>query len=95
VKLANRSFYQTFRVSPAETEHQSIFALGNGQWNIPALRALLKKILPKDTSFSDFKVEHDFPLIGRKVMLLNARRVIGEGKLTPLILLAFEDITAK
>lgn len=95
VKLANRSFYQTFRVSPAETEHQSIFALGNGQWNIPALRALLEKILPKDTSFSDFTVEHNFPLIGRKVMLLNARRVIGEGKLTPLILLAFEDITAK
>jgi Methylase of chemotaxis methyl-accepting proteins len=95
VKLANRSFYQTFKVSPAETEQQSIFALGDGQWNIPALRALLEKVLPKDTSFSDFKVEHDFPLIGRKVMLLNARRVMGEGKLIPLILLAFEDITAK
>jgi two-component system CheB/CheR fusion protein len=95
VKLANRSFYQTFQVSPAETEHRPIFALGNGQWNIPALRALLEEILPKDTSFSDFKVEHDFPQIGRKVMLLNARRVTGEGKLTPLILLAFEDITAK
>lgn len=95
VKLANRAFCQTFQVSPTETEGRPIFSLGNGQWDIPALRALLEEILPKDTGFSDFKVEHKFPLIGRKVMLLNARRVTGEGKLTPLILLAFEDVTAK
>ena len=95
VKMANHSFYQTFQVTPAETNNQFIFALGDGQWDIPMLRTLLEEILPNNSSFQDFKVEHHFPLIGHRLMLLNARRIVGEGALTPLILLAFNDITGK
>jgi two-component system CheB/CheR fusion protein len=95
VKMANRSFYDTFRVTPQETKNESIFTLGNGQWNIPELRVLLEDILPKNTSFKDFKVDHCFPTIGRKIMLLNAHQVTGEGNVTKMILLAFEDITMR
>jgi two-component system CheB/CheR fusion protein len=95
VKLANQAFCRTFQVAPSETENQVIFSLGNGQWDIPMLRALLEEILPKNSSFHDFKVEHHFPKIGHRVMLLNARRIVGEGHLTPFISLTFEDITGK
>ncbi|HBE79192.1 MAG TPA: chemotaxis protein CheB [Firmicutes bacterium] len=95
VKLANHSFYQAFQVAPSETKDQLIFTLGNHQWDIPILRALLVEVLPKNTCFQDFKVELNFPKIGHKVFLLNARRIAGEGNLTPLILLAFEDITGQ
>jgi hypothetical protein len=95
VKLANHCFCQTFQVVLSETKDQLIFTLGNGQWDIPLLRVFLEEILPKNTSFQDFKVELDFPKIGHKVFLLNARRIAGEGNLTPLILLAFEDITGQ
>jgi PAS domain-containing protein len=62
---ANHSFYQTFKVIPEETKGQLLYDLGNGQWDIPKLRQLLEKILPKNNIFEDFKVEHDFPTIGR------------------------------
>jgi two-component system CheB/CheR fusion protein len=95
VKLANHAFYRTFQAEPSETKNQLIFTLGDSQWDISMLRALLEEILPKNSSFQDFKVEHHFPKIGHKVFLLNARRIAGEGNLTPLILLAFEDVTEK
>ena len=75
VIAANKYFYQTFKVSPKETENQLIYNLGKGQWNIPKLKVLLEEILPKKTYFRNFKVEHNFPKIGNKVMLLNARQI--------------------
>ena len=90
---ANRSFYETFQVTPRETEGRSIFDIGNRQWDIPALRELLEKIIPQNTHFNDFEVEHDFPAIGRRTMLLNARRVYREDHRTDTILLAIEDVT--
>ena len=63
VRSANRAFYQTFRVSPDETENQLIYELGNGQWDIPALRTLLEDIIPASSVFNDFELEHDFPAI--------------------------------
>src|SRR5712692_10628302 len=92
VKTANRSFYRTFQVTPTQTETCCIYDLGNGQWNIPRLRTLLEEILSQDKSFESFDVDHEFPGIGRKSMLLNARRLHREGH-TELILLAIEDIT--
>ncbi|BAI61516.1 putative MCP methyltransferase [Methanocella paludicola SANAE] len=89
---ANKSFYKTFHVSPEETEHHILYELGNGQWNIPDLKKLLENILPGKRSFDDFKVEHDFPSIGRRVMLLNAR-MIETGAGDGLILLSIEDAT--
>ena len=90
---ANRSFYETFQVAPDETEGIFIFDVGNQQWDIPALRELLEEIIPQNTHFNNFEVDHTFPHIGRKRVLLNARRIYREGKGTDKILLAFEDIT--
>ncbi len=92
---ANHSFYSTFKTTPDETIGKSLFKLGNKQWNIPELKALLGKILPQNTSFNDFAVEHEFPHIGKKTMLLNARRIYREGNKTQMILLAIEDVTER
>ncbi len=90
---ANRSFYETFQVASEETEGRFIFDVDNHQWDIPALRELLEEIIPQNTHFNNFEVAHAFPRIGRKRVLLNARRIYREGKGTDRILLAFEDIT--
>lgn len=98
VMTANESFYRTFMVEPKDTEKKIVYDLGNGQWNIPALKKLLEDILPKNTFFKGFDVAHEFPFIGRKVMILNARQIHtkednGNGLFPPIILLAIEDVT--
>ncbi len=95
VVTANNAFFHTFDVSPDETEGVLIYELGNRQWNIPGLRELLEGILPQNTSFHDFEVEHDFETIGRKIMHLNARRIHGRDSQTQLILLAIEDVSER
>ena len=95
VVTANPSFYQTFNVKPEETKGVLIYDLGNRQWDIPKLRKLLEDILPQNTSFHDFEVEHDFETIGRMIMHLNARRIYGQDNQTQLILLAIEDVTER
>ena len=94
VRSANRAFYQTFRVSPAETEDRLIYELGKGQWDIPALRTLLEDIIPQSSVFNDYELEYDFPGIGRRVMLLNARR-LRPGDYTEFLVLAMEDVTER
>src|SRR5881275_882433 len=94
VRSANRAFYQTFHVSPEETVDRLIYQLGNGQWDIPALRTLLEDIVPKSSVFDDFELEHSFPVIGRRVMLLNARK-LQAGHHGELLVLAMEDVTAR
>jgi PAS domain S-box-containing protein len=91
---ANRSFYRTFKVTPEMSENTMLFDLGNRQWDIPKLRELLEEVLPKSTSIEDFEVEHGFPAIGRKTMLINARRIRSKTGATQ-ILLAIEDITER
>ena len=95
VVKANRSFYQVFNVKPDETEGILIYDLGNRQWNIPKLRELLEEILPQNSAFYDFEVEHKFETIGRKIMLLNAGKIFSEVNQTQLILLAIEDVTER
>ncbi len=95
VHSANRAFYQTFRVAQKETEGQLLYDLGNGQWDIPSLRHLLEQILPRETTIDGYEVQHVFPGIGPKLMQLNARKLWREGNHTELILLAFEDISAR
>src|SRR6195952_38632 len=94
VRSGNRAFYHTFHVSPEETENRLIYELGNGQWDIPALRTLLEDIVPKSSVFNDFELEHTFPIIGRRVMLLNARK-LQAGRHGELLVLAMEDVTAR
>jgi transcriptional regulator with GAF, ATPase, and Fis domain len=95
VVKANHSFYRTFKVKPEETEGILIYDLGNRQWDIPKLRELLEDILPRNSTFNDFEMEHDFETIGRKIMHLNARRIYRESKQTQMILLAIEDVTER
>src|SRR6187551_2911372 len=94
VRSANRAFYQTFHVSPEETEGRLIYELGNGQWDIPDLRTLLDNIVPNSSVFDDFALEHTFPAIGRRAMLLNARK-LQAGHHGELLVLAMEDVTAR
>ena len=95
---ANDPFCQTFQVELKDTEGVVVYELGNGQWNIPNLRKLLEEIIPKNTFFKGFEVIHDFPMIGKKIMILNARQIFCKEDVLleecpPIILLAIEDIT--
>ena len=94
VKTANRSFYDSFHVSKEETENCFVYDLGNGQWDIPGLRTLLDEVLSRNQSVHDYEVEHSFPTLGRKTMLLNARPFPPDSKHPELILLAVEDVSA-
>ena len=98
VMAANESFYKVFQVESKDTEGQAVYKLGNGQWDIPALRKLLEDILPQHSFFKGFEVTHNFPFIGRKVMILNARQIHFNEDATSsasvsIILLSMEDIT--
>ena len=93
VLTANYSFYDTFKVTPEETIGNFIYDLGNRQWDIPKLRVLFEEILPNDTVINGYEVDHVFPGIGRKIILLNARQIFREKIGSHIILLAMEDIT--
>ncbi len=93
VTAASRSFYDVFKAKPATTRGQNIFTLGDGQWNIPALRVLLEKVVGETAPLDAFEVEHDFTGVGKRVMLLSARKVNYEGNPADNILVAFRDIT--
>jgi len=93
VITANRAFYDIFKLTPKETENQSIYQLNDNAWNIPKLKVLLEKILPKNTIFENYEVEIELPSIGCRTMLLNARRTYRQVNNTEAVLLAFEDIT--
>lgn len=97
IERANTAFYQFFQVLPQETVGRLLYDLGNGQWDIPRLRFLLEQVSATNEPFHDFEVEHVFPLIGHKIMWLNARHVVDEptGAGDHLLLLAIEDITAR
>ena len=86
VIAASRSFYRTFVVEPQDTQ---------GRWNIPALRTVLEDIIPRHRPVEAYEVEHEFPTIGRRVMLLNARRVFDKDGSTAALLLAIEDVTQR
>jgi len=92
VRSANPVFFRVFKVSADDTIGRRIFELGDQQWDIPRLRTLLEDILKRNSSFEGFEVEHVFPNIGRKKMLLNARRLTFAG--IEMILLSIEDVSA-
>jgi PAS domain S-box-containing protein len=95
VVIANQTFYKTFKVSQEETLNKFIYDLGDRQWEIPELRKLLEEIITENTQFQDFEVDREFPGIGRRTMLLNARRIYQKDGDKELILLAIEDITER
>lgn len=95
VIAASRAFYGRFRVDPKDTEGKLLYELGDGQWDIPKLRTLLDKIIPDQGVMDDYEVEHHFPDIGQRTMLLNARQVFYETDSATHILLGIEDVTGR
>jgi two-component system CheB/CheR fusion protein len=95
VQSGNSAFFRLFKVAPEVTLNERVYDLGNRQWNIPRLRQLLEDILPGSQVIEDFVVEHDFETIGKRTMLLNARKILRGGGRPELILLAIDDITAR
>ena len=94
VIAASRSFYSAFKVKPIDTQGRPLYALGDGQWDIPKLRVLLEKIIPEKGVMEGYEVEHEFPGLGHRTMRLNARQVFYEGGANITILLGIEDVTA-
>jgi two-component system, chemotaxis family, CheB/CheR fusion protein len=91
IRMANRAFYGTFRVSPLEAEGQVIYSLSGGRWDLPGLRNALDGLLQEGNSFPDFEVEHDFPTVGRRNLVLGGCRI----NHLKMILLAVDDITER
>ena len=88
---ANAKFCDTFNVRPSDTEGRFVYDLGNGQWNIPALRRLLEEVLSEQQNLDDYEVTHEFPSIGAKRMLLTGRR-IEAGRNEGVIVLIIKEI---
>lgn len=95
VLAASKSFYKTFKVKSDDTVGSLIYTLGDKEWDIPKLRALLERIIPEDGFFDDYKVEKNFPVIGNHIMLLNARAIPRPPEKIRAILLSIEDITVR
>ncbi len=95
VLAASRAFYLTFKVAPADTQGRLVYALGDGLWDIPKLHLLLEKIVPEQGVIEDYEIEHQFPGIGTRAMLLNARQVSYEGNLHTTLVLGIEDVTGR
>jgi PAS domain S-box-containing protein len=95
VVSANRAFCQTFRMSRQNIEDCPVYALGDGQWNIPALRFLLENIATQHTVIEGYEVEREFPGIGRRSMLLSAREMVSQRNARKLILMTIEDVTER
>ncbi len=91
VEAANQAFYRAFQVAPEDTLARPVYQLGDGQWDIPRLRTLLEEIMPRNSDFKDFEVEHDFPAIGRRKMMLEARRLVLKGDGQQVIMLTIND----
>lgn len=95
VKCANRAFYRTFQLDEKNAEDVSLFNLGGGCLDIPELRVLLSEILSPDAQIEDFETEFEFPPVGSRIMLANARRVSDDAQRIVMILLSFEDMTER
>jgi two-component sensor histidine kinase len=95
VVLASRSFYMRFKLDKQDVQGRPVYALGDGQWNIPELRSLLETILPQHAAMEAYEIEQDFSGMGRRTMLLNARKIFYEGNSQTMILLAIEDVTER
>ncbi|MGA9216486.1 MAG: PAS domain-containing protein, partial [Methylocella sp.] len=95
IRFANRSFCHMFVVAPEHTVGRKLYEIGTGQWDIPKLRTSLNTIISGLKTIEAFEVEYFFPSIGRRIMVLNARKVYRPGNKIQRILLAIEDVTER
>lgn len=92
VEKATSFFYKQFQLTPEETEGLSIYEIGGGQWNIPAMRRLLQEPLPQNSQVKDFEIDHEFHRVGRKNILLNMRCLERQNPEDNVILISLSDI---
>lgn len=90
VTFASNSFYSAFQLKQEDTVGRQIYQIGERQWDIPAVRELLATVLSVDSAIEDTVLEHDFPVIGHRKLLINTRRIVGKTGLLPMILLSME-----
>jgi signal transduction histidine kinase len=95
VVAGNNGFFHAFHVTKDETLGESLFSLGNGQWDIPELKKLLLDVIPKSTAIVGYEVRHDFPGLGPRTMLVSARRLVHPDSANTNVLLLFEDVTER
>jgi two-component sensor histidine kinase len=95
VITANRAFFQTFSMTRQSIEDRPVYALGDGRWNIPALRLMLENIALQHGVMEGYEVEGEVPGIGRRTMLLNARKVVSRRNARKFIILTIEDVTGR
>ncbi|HKW96237.1 MAG TPA: chemotaxis protein CheB [Bryobacteraceae bacterium] len=95
IKFSNPAFYQMFQLSRPEVHGHLIYEIGNGQWNFPAFHDLLDRLLPEKARLDDIEIDHEFPNIGRRVMLFNARRLEAAERQSEMVLISLEDITER
>jgi PAS domain S-box-containing protein len=95
IVTANASFCRTFGQARADVEGQALYEIADGEWNVPELRHLLEELLPANTELHDFEVASRSGASERRTLLLNAKRLDPPDGRVQLILLAFEDVTAR
>ncbi len=95
VVAGNIAFFQTFKIEPDDTIGESLFGLGNGQWDIPELRRLLTDVVPKSQSIVGYEVTHTFEQLGRRTILVSARRMVHPDNNSTKLLLVFDDVTER
>lgn len=93
VVVASRAFYETFGVKYEDIRGKNFYELGDGEWNIPALRPLLEQIFTEKTAVEGYEIEHNFKTLGHRVMVINARELVFENDARRNILLVITDVT--
>src|SRR6202142_1036598 len=93
IVTASKAFLTIFGITEAETQGRRVSELGQHQWDVPALRNLMEKVLPENKPIESFEIEDDFPGLGRRVFNLNARKITQPGNHSHRMLLVFEDVT--
>ncbi|MFN4140747.1 HWE histidine kinase domain-containing protein [Aestuariivirga sp.] len=93
VTSANPAFLEAFHVTRDETLGENFLQLGNGQWNNPELEVLLRCVIPKSAAVVGFQIDHKFPVLGQRTMLVSARRLVHPDNTSQSMLIVFEDIT--
>ncbi len=89
---ANTAFFDIFHVSAEETLGQHLTELGQGTWQIPALINLIEAVIQTNTPFQDYEMAHEFPIVGHKEMLINARQIPKIDGQPLMALVAIEEI---
>jgi two-component system CheB/CheR fusion protein len=93
VRTANKSFYEKFNLSEEETEGRSLYMLGSGEWDIPALRIALGILLSREERITDIEISYPIKGAAPRTLLLNASRIYRKDNAEALILLAVEDVS--